>query len=169
MLHRLQTLSEKLLQLARAESGISWKSAEIDLAELLKLIRDDHQWRTELQLQLSQPTSPVIIQGDIDALGIVLGNLLENAIKYASPGSSIQLNMRTEPTQICIVNDCDPLPQSTIERLHERFYRAQSDCRGSGLGLSIVQTLLKPTSIAFNIQSPATGSQRGFEAKLTWS
>ena len=168
MLHRLQTLSEKLLQLARAESGIAWKSAEIDLVELLILICKDHQWRTALKLQLSQPASPVLIQGDIDALGIILNNLLENAIKYAPPGSSIQIELRTSPTQICIVNDCDPLQKTTIDRLHERFYRAKSDDRGSGLGLSIVKNLLKATSIEFNIQSPATGSHRGFEAKLTW-
>jgi two-component system OmpR family sensor kinase len=168
MLHRLQSLSEKLLQLARAESGIAWKSAELDLTELLRLICNDYQWRTVLQLQLSQPTSPVIIQGDIDALGIVLGNLLENAIKYASPGSPIQIEMSTSPIQICIINDCDPLQKTTIRRLHERFYRAHSDSQGSGLGLSIVNTLLKPTSIAFSIQSPAKGSHRGFEAKLTW-
>lgn len=168
MLQRLQTLSEKLLQLARAESGIAWKRGDIDLRELLELLCHDHQWRTVLQLQLNLPTSPVIIQGDIDALGIVLGNLIENAIKYATPGSSIHIELSTTPVQICIVNDCDPLPTSTMERLHERFYRARSDSRGSGLGLSIVQTLLKPTSIDLSFRSPASGSHRGFEVKLTW-
>lgn len=168
MLQRLQSLSEKLLQLARAESGIAWKSEAIDLTELLRLICDDHQWRTVLHLQLRQPTSPLIVQGDMDALGIVLSNLLENAIKYASPRSSIQIEMRTSPIQISITNDCDPLPKTKLERLHERFYRAHADSQGSGLGLSIVDTLLKPTSIAFSIRSPATGSHRGFEVNLTW-
>lgn len=168
MLQRLQVLSEKLLQLARAESGIAWKSGDVDLGQLLQLLCHDHQWRTDLRLELDMPASPVIVQGDVDALGIVLGNLLENAIKYAAPGRPVRIEMRTAPTQIRIVNDCDPLPAATLERLHERFYRARPDSRGAGLGLSIVRTLLAPSAIDFSIHSPATGSHRGFEARLTW-
>lgn len=168
MLRRLQTLSEKLLQLARAESGISWKSGDVDLGQLLRLLCHDHQWRTDLQLELDLPASPVVVQGDVDALGIVLGNLLENAVKYATPGRPVRIEMRTAPTQIRIVNDCDPLPASALERLHERFYRVRPDSRGAGLGLSIVRALLAPSAIAFNVHSPVTGSQRGFEARLTW-
>lgn len=169
MLQRLQTLSEKLLQLARAESGIAWKSGDVDLGQLLALLCRDHQWRTDLQLELKLPESPVIVQGDMDALGIVLGNLLENAVKYATPGTPVRIEMSTAPVQVRIVNDCEPLPAPALERLQERFYRVRPDSRGAGLGLSIVRALLEPAAIAFGIHSPSTGSPRGFEARLTWS
>lgn len=168
MLQRLQTLSEKLLQLARAESGIAWKTGDVDLGELLELLRRDLQWRTTSPLELKLPKSAVIVQGDVDALGIVLNNLLENAIKYASQGNPIRVEMRTEPTQIRIINDCDPLPAQVLQRLHERFYRARPDNRGAGLGLSIVRALLEPTLIDLSIHSPPEGRNRGFEARLTW-
>jgi two-component system OmpR family sensor kinase len=168
MLQRLQTLSEKLLQLARAESGIAWKSGDVDLGQLLELLCRDFQWRTDLRLELDLPVSPVIVQGDIDALGIVLANLLENAIKYASPGSPIRIELSTEPAQIRIINDCDPLPVQALQRLHERFYRVRPDSRGAGLGLSIVRALLEPTAIDFSIHSPTEGANRGFEGRLTW-
>lgn len=168
LLRRLQSLSEKLLQLARAESGIAWKRSDVALGPLLQLVCNDHQWRTGLTLQLRLPDSPVVVQGDVDALGIVLGNLLENAIKYATPGSSIQIELNTAPSQIRITNDCEPLPPAVMERLHERFYRARPDPRGAGLGLSIVRALLEPAGIAFSVHSPAPPSSRGFEVLLTW-
>lgn len=168
VLQRLQALTEKLLQLARAESGIAWKSGDVDLGQLLELLCRDLQWRTDLKLELKLPPSPVIVQGDVDALGIVFSNLLENAIKYASPGSPIRVEMSTGPTQIRIINDCDPLPVQALQRLHERFYRVRPDSRGAGLGLSIVQALLEPTSIDFSIHSPTEARNRGFEARLTW-
>lgn len=168
LLQRLQTLSEKLLQLARAESGIAWKSSEVDLCQLLQLMCHDHQWRTDLHLDLHLPASPVMVQGDVDALGIVLGNLLENAIKYATPDSPIQIELSTAPVQIRITNDCEPLSPSTLARLHERFFRVRPDSHGAGLGLSIVRAVLEPAAIELSICSPASNSQRGFEARLTW-
>ena len=168
MLKRLQNLSEKLLQLARAESGIAWKSGDVNLGDLLGLLCRDHQWRSDLQIELKLPASPIIVSGDVDALGIVLSNLLENAIKYGSPESPIRIELSTGPTQICIFNDCAPLPATALQRLHERFYRVRPDSRGAGLGLSIVRALLEPASIDFSVHSPAIGSRRGFEARMTW-
>ena len=168
MLQRLQTLTEKLLQLARAESGIAWKSGNVDLGQLLELLCRDLQWRTDSPLELKLPQSPVIVQGDVDALGIVISNLLENAIKYASPENPIRVEMGTGPTQIRIINDCDPLPAQALQRLHERFYRVRPDSRGAGLGLSIVRALLESTLIDLSIHSPTEGNNRGFEARLTW-
>jgi two-component system OmpR family sensor kinase len=168
VLQRMHAITEKLLQLARAESGIAWKSSDVDLGQLLELICRDLQWRTDLPLELILPATPVFVQGDVDALGIVISNLLENAIKYASPGGSIQVQMSTGPTQIKIINDCDPLPAQALTKLHERFYRVRPDSRGAGLGLSIVRALLEPTSIDFSIYSPIMGRNRGFEVRLTW-
>lgn len=168
LLHRLQALSEKLLQLARAESGIAWKNGQIDVVQLLQLLCHDQQWRTDVELSLHLPEQPVQVQGDVDALGIVLSNLLENAIKYGTPGHAVRIELSTAPTQIRISNDCEPLAQETLTRLVERFYRARPDSRGAGLGLSIVRALLAPARIDFQMHSPIPGRTRGFQACLSW-
>jgi len=169
LLNRLQTLSEKLLQLARAESGIAWKQGDVDLCQLLQLICNDHQWRTDIAIELRLPDETVTVQGDVDALGIVLGNLLENAVKYTNTTAPIHVTLTTMPVEILIINDCDPLHASALERLNERFFRIRPDSRGAGLGLSIVSALLKASTINFKTLSPATGCDRGFEARLTWN
>lgn len=169
LLDRLQRLGEKLLQLARAESGIAWKRADVDLNQLITLIAQDHQWRTSNHLELQLPSIPVVVQGDVDAIGIILSNLLENAIKYATPpGSLISIELNAQPAQIRIRNDCAALPAETVARLHERFFRARPNSHGAGLGLSIVHALLQPNAIELTLCSPFPSSNRGFEARLVW-
>ena len=168
LLRRLQALSGKLLQLARAESGIAWKLGQVDLGQLLRLLCDDQQWRSDLRLDLSLPSTSVVVQGDVDALGIVLSNLLENAVKYATPGRKIGIELTHSPARIRILNDCDPLPETDLRQLRERFFRARVDVQGAGLGLSIVHALLQPNGIDLSLYSPVSGRDRGFEACLTW-
>ncbi|MEK7344501.1 MAG: histidine kinase dimerization/phospho-acceptor domain-containing protein [Pseudomonadota bacterium] len=168
MLERLQKLSEKLLQLARAESGIAWRRDEVDLKQLLTMLCRDHQWRADMPIALHLPDAPLVVQGDVDALGIVLNNLLENAIKYGTPTQPIRVIASAHPLQVRVINDSEPLPQATLARLHERFFRVRPDSRGAGLGLSIVRALLAPTNVELQLYSPVPGEPRGFEARLVW-
>lgn len=168
LLQRLHNLTEKLLQLARAESGIAWRRTPVDLTQLVQLICRDHQWRAGMMLEMDLPPAPVMVMGDVDALGIVVNNLLENAIKYATPGSPITIVLTPSPACIRIINDCEALPESAQKRLHERFFRVRPDSRGAGLGLSIVHALVRPTVIELSLSSPAPGHDRGFEARLSW-
>ena len=109
-----------------------------------------------------------MVQGDVDALGIVLNNLMENAIKYGAPEQPIRVIASTHPLQVRVINDSEPLPPTTLARLHERFFRVRPDSRGAGLGLSIVRALLAPTNIELQLYSPVPGESRGFEARLVW-
>ena len=89
---------------------------------------------------------PVVVSGDEDRLGQVVGNLLQNALRYAStaPGA-VQVRVARGPAEArLVVEDDGPgLPADALERVFDRFYRvdrARSRAQGgTGLGLAIVR------------------------------
>jgi signal transduction histidine kinase len=89
---------------------------------------------------------PVVVSADEDRLGQVLGNLLQNALRYAStaPGAVQVTVRRSSPMALLVVEDDGPgLPPEALDRVFDRFYRvdrARSRIQGgTGLGLAIVR------------------------------
>ena len=77
------------------------------------------------------------IYGDHTLLTILIRNLLDNAIRYSSEHSIINLTLNTN--SISITNPCNDIVSENLKRLRERFFRpAGQESSGSGLGLSIV-------------------------------
>jgi two-component system sensor histidine kinase BaeS len=89
---------------------------------------------------------PVVVSADEDRLGQVLGNLLQNALRYAStaPGAVQVTVRRSSRMALLVVEDDGPgLPPEALDRVFDRFYRvdrARSRIQGgTGLGLAIVR------------------------------
>ena len=86
-----------------------------------------------------------------DDLYHIFQNLLDNALKYSSPHSIIRVNTYLDSAQqpclvVSIHNEGVPIPAEKIERIWEKFYRADSvssSQEGNGLGLGIVQYLVQ--------------------------
>jgi len=93
------------------------------------------------------PKEPITIRSDQRALEQILGNLLDNAIKYCPAGSAVTISVH--PKDDCVrieVEDNGPgIDARHHARLFERFYRVDAgrsrDVGGTGLGLSIVKHL----------------------------
>ena len=167
MLDRLYQMTTKLLQLARTESGLALNIDKFDLLPLLRMVLRDyarHDGRKFI-LDISEGAPPVWVQGDIDALGIALQNLIENADRYGTPDTPIRIHM-PEPGEIAICNDCDPIPPEKLACLGQRFVRGEQGKPGSGLGLSIVKTVAKHSGGSLQLISPANADGRGFCAVL---
>jgi two-component system sensor histidine kinase KdpD len=79
----------------------------------------------------------------------VLINLLDNAVKYSSPNSPIQIQVRVgvQQIEVEVSNTGEPIPVQDLERIFERFYRRRSpreqSIRGTGLGLAICKGIVK--------------------------
>lgn len=91
------------------------------------------------------PTEPLAVDGDRRQLVSALGNLVENAVKYSEPDSSVQVSVRRvdDVVEISVVDHGVGIPAIDVDRVFERFYRVdQARSRGTGgtgLGLSIVR------------------------------
>lgn len=166
-LQRLEKLVTKLLQLAKAESGIAMNFRPIDLCRLTDLVvaeaRSCSSGRT---FRLRLPNAPIMANADIDALGIVLLNLLENADQYASAGTPIDIEVAEEKS-ITIFNECVQLPPSALEKITTRYHRGSTGGSGLGIGLSIVESIVKQSNGALEIRSPIPGKTTGFYVKIT--
>lgn len=145
---RATRLVEQLLVLARQEASAANGAVTrpVDLAELARRTVGDLVGLAaakEVDLGL-QHADPVTIEGQPDALHILLRNLVENAVKYTPNGGTVDIAVRAEKdAATIIVEDSGPgIPPEERERVFDRFYRvAGSEAAGSGLGLAIIKAI----------------------------
>jgi signal transduction histidine kinase len=138
----------KLLQIAEAESGMRTASFEaVDLARILRDIVELYDAAAEesrVQLRIASE-SPVWASGDRDLLASAVASLIDNAIKYAGGGATVEVSAQAEPQGVVIsVQDNGPgIPIDELPRVTERFYRLDQarSLPGNGLGLAIVAAI----------------------------
>ncbi|MCW0072997.1 ATP-binding protein, partial [Burkholderia pseudomallei] len=145
-------LVTQLLALARAEnraSGLTFEPVEIgSLAR--RTVRDWVQAalakRMDLGYEGPDDDAPLDVDGNPVMLREMLGNLVDNAIRYTPEGGRITVRVRAEPAARCVhleVEDTGPgIPAAERDRVVERFYRILGrEGDGSGLGLAIVREI----------------------------
>lgn len=136
-LRELARLSEKLMQLAKAEGGGLLSETPQDLIPLLAHGVDEWNQHSGKRIELHLPSQARVYSTiDPDAFGILLRNLIENALKYGATNQPIEVSL-TEQAQLRVVNGGPAVPESVLQHLTERFVRGNSETRGSGLGLGL--------------------------------
>jgi len=99
--------------------------------------------------KVSSPSAEAVAWADEEAVGQILENLVDNALKYTPPGGSIRVRCHTEDGQVVLeVSDTGiGIPERDLPRIFERFYRVDKarsrELGGTGLGLSIVKHLVQ--------------------------
>lgn len=165
-LKRLTRLSERLLQLARAEGGRLRRDEAADLCPLARLLSDEMA-RAEGQgrVRLSLPETPVMSDLDPDAFAILFRNLVENALRHGAEGGSVEARLGPDGA-FAVANDGPTLSPAVLERLTNRFERASERSDGSGLGLAIVAAIAERIGSSLVLKSPRPGHASGFEATI---
>jgi len=147
---RATRLVEQLLILARQEAtaaeGMAAKTRPVDLADLARRTAADLAGvaaakGVDLGLQQADPAS---VDGQPDALQILLRNLVDNAVKYTPGGGTVDISVLSGAGTVAVqVEDSGPgIPPDERERVFDRFYRvAGSEAAGSGLGLAIIKAI----------------------------
>jgi signal transduction histidine kinase len=150
---RLVRLADDLLEVARWEGGRLRIDVErIDLAELVRGTLDE--WTPEarrrgINVVVRLPVGPLPLDGDAIRLTQALGNLVENALKYAGPGGWVRVDVA--PAQLgkyeLAVTDSGPgIPPDVLPRVFDRYFRVEGRASGGpggmGLGLAIARAIV---------------------------
>jgi two-component system OmpR family sensor kinase len=165
-LKRLTRLSERLMQLARAEGGRLRLAFASDLRMVARILTDElARLAGAGRLTLALPPEPVMSDLDPDVFAILLRNLVENALRHGAEGAPIQITLTHEGV-LTVANEGPVVPGDVLSRLVDRFERAGTQAEGSGLGLAIVHAIAQRIGRALVLHSPRPGLATGFEASL---
>jgi len=148
---RATRLAEQLLALARAEPDGAVEKEALDLRALVEGCVAAHAplaQRRGIDLGFEE-SHAATVTADADALRVMFGNLLDNAVKYTPEGGRIDVSLALDPDGRPVVGIADSgpgIPANERDRVFDRFYRdtsarARTDVSGSGLGLAIVRRI----------------------------
>lgn len=166
-LRRLSGLSEKLLQLAKAEGGGLLAETPVALGPVLDLVIEDVDRRRDVadRLDLEVPESGMRSSDiDPDAFAILARNLIENAVIHGDPDGRIVV--RFDGRVLEVESDGPAVGADVLARLGRRFERGATRAEGSGLGLAIVGAICRGVGATLELRSPAPGREDGFLARV---
>jgi two-component system, OmpR family, sensor kinase len=165
-LKRLMRTSEKLMQLARAEGGRMRQDKAADIRPVVRIIAEDFRRAgTADRCRLHLPDRPVPSVIEPDALGILLRNLIENALRHGSPDAPVEIDLTAEAV-LTVSNDGAVMAPEVLETLTHRFQRGTDAGDGAGLGLAIVTAIAERAEAEFSLVSPVPGRDSGVSARV---
>jgi two-component system sensor histidine kinase QseC len=143
---RAARLIGQLLTLARLEAGIHAQDGQVDAGDIVRdivaeLAAQASARGQSIEVDAQQPCS---IRAEATLLGVLVRNLVDNAIRYSPQGARVRIGVTLRHAVVeLLVEDSGPgLADAQIARLGERFFRVLgSGASGSGLGWSIVRRI----------------------------
>ena len=175
--NRLLTTVEQVLQASRSkEKNRLLNVSEISLGKLLSEAIKIVQTRYKLDetvIKFTEPADEVIIWGDETELQSVFMNLFDNAVKYSGEQPKISVRIKKSSdrkVQIFIKDNGIGLQPNELKRIFKRFYRVTSLAtqgkKGTGLGLFIVQSIIKRHGGTISADSNGEGKGSTFIVQL---
>jgi two-component system sensor histidine kinase SenX3 len=159
---RMRRTIDDLLELSRIEMGGEALVSRVDLSIVARDVVERYSSlasRAGVALGFGEPTGPSWVEGDAHQLASAVGNLVENAVKYSSPGGTVLVHVRPEGGHV-VVEVADQgigIPAASLDRIFERFYRVDRarsrETGGTGLGLAIVRNIVNNHGGEVNVTS----------------
>jgi len=144
--NHLNRLTTELLQMARIDAAeVQLKRESLPVLTLVEDAMARHRERFEgRRVEIAEAVSGFEVQGDREILTDALGQFLDNASRYSTPGTPIQVGAEEllGEVTISVHNEGQAIRLADRDRIFERFYRAEGSrhrAPGTGLGLSIVK------------------------------
>ncbi len=178
--NRLLTTVEQVLQASRSkEKNRLLNVSEISLGKLLsesvKIVQTRYKF-DETVIKFTEPADEIKIWGDEAELQSVFMNLFDNAVKYSDDTPKISVRIKKagdRKVQIFIKDNGIGLQPNELKRIFKRFYRVASPAtqgkKGNGLGLFIVQSIIKRHGGKISADSNGEGKGSTFVVQLPLS
>jgi signal transduction histidine kinase len=153
--HKLEAIIGDLLDVARLEGGGEpLKPAPVSVDELFRRVIDRHHpsiRQNDIRVTVDVAEDAGEVDGDANRLEQALQNLASNAIRHMPDGGELMLQSQRDGDRVRIsIEDTGPgIPPEHLPHIFDRFYKADASRSGttipsgSGLGLSIVQTIVR--------------------------
>ncbi len=156
-------LVNELLRFAQAEDVMAHELNEVDIAAVARKVCEDLVARAIMQRQFIEfdfASSSVIVPGNAALIEIAIRNLVDNALKYSPPGSTVSVNVGAGP--VVIVDDCGTgIPPAQRDAVFERFWRADpQSVNGAGVGLALVRRIAQLHDGSVQLEDRPAGGTR---------
>jgi signal transduction histidine kinase len=156
-------LTDDLLKLSRASKGdLEGVFAPVDVDEVIRAIVDAVPDSLHARVQVTMETAgSSAVWGSEELISRALGNIVDNAVKYADPSGVIRISRSVEGQNIVVsIHDDGPgMTEEQVSRAFERFWRADAarTTPGHGLGLALVEQIVKAHKGTVSLDSGPRG------------
>jgi PAS domain S-box-containing protein len=173
--NRLERLVSDLLEVSKIESNDAVADTRpVDLcgpvAEQIRTFTEEHPGRS---IHFTPPRGQVLVEADTSRIGLVVSNLISNALKYSPGTAPVEVHVAFDGDMATVsVRDQGPgIPPAEHERIFERFYQIDGHLTrekgGVGLGLYVCRRLVEGMSGRLWVEShPGAGSTFSFSLPL---
>ncbi|MBL6081236.1 sensor histidine kinase KdpD [Belnapia sp. T18] len=167
---RMGRFLSNILDMVRVEAGeIAARRESVDVMEAVEAATERAEATSGRRIGRDLETKRLVLQLDAVLLHQVLGNLLDNALKFSGPDGQVLIGVRREGAEVAIfVEDDGPgIPPADLHRIFDPFFRASRTDRitaGSGLGLAICRGLVGAMQGRIAAESPI---RQGHGARMT--
>jgi two-component system sensor histidine kinase QseC len=168
-LDRMSQLVSQLLALARLDAvrtveftrKVDWRELVEQTVNTVLPLADEHGVEIEVQWEVDAASALPVV-GSPELLAVALRNLLDNALRYGSSGSQVEIVL--DAGSVGVLDRGPGVRPELLPRLGDRFFRAGAqETIGSGLGLSIAQRIARLHGLELGLANRAGG---GFRAEL---
>ncbi|MDE5764743.1 MAG: HAMP domain-containing histidine kinase [Ruminococcus sp.] len=160
---RLSQMVEELLDFSRMQNGhFTLQNATLDiLAELgdAVLIYSDKARRERIEIIYDEPEMLPFVFGDKNRIRQVFINVIDNAVKYSSPGDVVTITASEKDgmIKVSVADTGCGIKESDLAKVKTKFYKANHTRRGSGIGLAVADEIIAMHGGKLDISSQGEG------------
>lgn len=172
---RLKQLVNRLLEQARADSTQA-TTATCQLGDVLRELQASYSYNARnphtpqndvdhgLAIVFSAEQTDIVLKIDADALKIILGNLFDNSQHHGATEIHVQVKPETECCVISVIDNGEGISEANRSKIFTPFFTTRREEGGTGLGLGIIESLLKAWNGSIQLKDSQQGAH--FELRL---